>query len=463
MAIRLRALVKHPSRLAGSTGIDVTKENGVFTAALDFDAFAEATAIADQSATEVILFTPGLTDSDPDVYERMDVDDFLALAVNFDAELAAIAGLTSAANKLPYFTGAGTAALADFTAFGRSLVDDADAGAALTTLGVSAYAKTILDDADAAAVRTTIGAQPSDAELTAIAGLTSAADRVPYFTGLGAAALAVFTAAGRAMVAAADAAAQTALLSVFTSGAKGLVPASGGGTANFLRADGTFAAPAGGGDVTGPASSTDNAIVRFDSTTGKLIQNSTVTVDDSGNVAGGTWSQGAIVLKQATGPTPTAEGDIQWDSDDHRIVVGNGASAETFFPSSRGNFTPTPNFNGGTTGLTVSNADGTYVLRGNWVTLYIDLSLSAKGSSGGTFRIGGAPYTASNSFNTTFFVGSVGFASGFASLTAGLSCYIQSGTTEIIITRNTTTGVGTTSEANVTDTSAIILSVTYPV
>lgn len=39
----------------------------------------------------------------------------------------------------------------------------------------------------------------------------------------------------------------TALLDEFTSGAKGLVPASGGGTTNFLRADGTFAAPPGGG------------------------------------------------------------------------------------------------------------------------------------------------------------------------------------------------------------------------
>ena len=39
----------------------------------------------------------------------------------------------------------------------------------------------------------------------------------------------------------------TALLDVFTSGAKGLAPASGGGTTNFLRADGTWAAPSGGG------------------------------------------------------------------------------------------------------------------------------------------------------------------------------------------------------------------------
>lgn len=38
-------------------------------------------------------------------------------------------------------------------------------------------------------------------------------------------------------------------LPLFASGAAGLVPASGGGTANFLRADGTFAAPASGGAI----------------------------------------------------------------------------------------------------------------------------------------------------------------------------------------------------------------------
>jgi len=41
----------------------------------------------------------------------------------------------------------------------------------------------------------------------------------------------------------------------------------------------------GTGDVVGPASSTDNAVVRFNLTTGKLIQNSGVTIDDSNNVS----------------------------------------------------------------------------------------------------------------------------------------------------------------------------------
>jgi len=54
----------------------------------------------------------------------------------------------------------------------------------------------------------------------------------------------------------------------------------------FWRGDGTWATPAGAGDVVGPASATDNALARFNLTTGKLIQNSGVIVDDSNNVTG---------------------------------------------------------------------------------------------------------------------------------------------------------------------------------
>ena len=75
----------------------------------------------------------------------------------FDADLGAIAGLTSAADKGIQFTGSGTAATYDLTAAGKALLDDANAAAQLVTLGVNATAAELnIMDGGTAASSTTL-------------------------------------------------------------------------------------------------------------------------------------------------------------------------------------------------------------------------------------------------------------------------------------------------------------------
>jgi len=104
-----------------------------------------------------------------------------------DAGLTSIAGLTTAADKMLYTTAADTYAVTTLTSAGRALLDDADAAAQRTTLGlgtaatsatgdfeasgavsthaavtssvhgISAFGATLVDDADAPAARTTLG------------------------------------------------------------------------------------------------------------------------------------------------------------------------------------------------------------------------------------------------------------------------------------------------------------------
>lgn len=72
-----------------------------------------------------------------------------------DSDLTAIAALVSAADKLPYSTGAAAWALTPFTAAARSLLDDADVVAMRTTLSVYSQAEMGNPETDLVALYTT--------------------------------------------------------------------------------------------------------------------------------------------------------------------------------------------------------------------------------------------------------------------------------------------------------------------
>lgn len=150
------------------------------------------------------------------------------------------------------------------------------------------------DVASASTSRTNLGlaigtnVQAYNANLASLAGLTFAADKCTYWSAAATANTMNCTTAGRSMIGAADAAAQTALLSAMVGdsgagGTKGLVPAPGiGDSTKFLKGDGTWAA-AGGGIAVGGAitSGTANRLL-YEDASNLLGESSSLAVDMSG-------------------------------------------------------------------------------------------------------------------------------------------------------------------------------------
>jgi len=106
-----------------------------------------------------------------------------------------------------------------------------------------------------------------------------------------------------------------------SSGYVAISPAAAAGSTTYTlpSADGTIGqllstngsgvlswASGASGDVAGPASSTDEALVRFDGTTGKLLQNSNATLTDNGALS---LEQGAVINESGANSDTRIEGD----------------------------------------------------------------------------------------------------------------------------------------------------------
>ena len=200
----------------------------------------------------------------------------------------------------------------------------------------------------------------------------------------------------------------------------------------------TNTSPSLGGDVVGPASASDNAVARFDSTTGKLLQNSVVTVGDTGAVSGVTTlaastsvttpivqatNSAGLALKNSAGTTQMSVGAGGGDNMSINVSTNlNGANAQIdISPTGTGHVHIKPTGTGSleiapTNAGTMNNMviGGTTPLAGSFTDLSVTGTTSFDGSQGTAGQVLTSAGTGATPTWTTPTTGTVTSVSGTA-------------------------------------------------
>jgi HAMP domain-containing protein len=188
----------------------------------------------------------------------------------------------------------------------------------------------------------------------------------------------------------------TAMLDTFTSGLKGLAPLSGGGTANFLRADGTWAAPSGGASTALDNLTTTNINEDF------LFNKASALVKTKDIAASNT-----LTVKTGDG-TSTTSGAYSSGSGNATTTSGTAALATGTGTSTGATNITTGNASAGGSGninLTTGTATttrGSIVLSANGITTNTSITPTTDGAVtiGGFFTNWAQVYTNNLSSNT---------------------------------------------------------------
>ena len=116
------------------------------------------------------------------------------------------------------------------------------------------------------------------------------------------------------------------LLPSYTGNANKVLSLNGGATDVEWTSNGA-------GDVVGPASATDNAVVRYDGTTGKLVQDSGVTISDSGSVGIGSTApaKNLAISSNANSQTTATIPGIRIENTDTTASATNVVGEIEFF------------------------------------------------------------------------------------------------------------------------------------